>query len=458
MIRHLKLTLLLTSLTLCNQSYAEEENRVLLTDKNGCKAYLATAELGDTLLWSGDCIDGYISGKGIAKLRSHGKLTLTMAASFYQGQAEGLAVIEYADGSKYEGPLVHGKAEGQGRFTWDNGVMFTGIFLNGDIQSDRIELIQYIEKPVVSYPEVMSYYGHKGKAILRTRIDQTGRVTELKVAQSHHPAFEKAAIKAVLKTKFMPAKIDNQAVPSWVKVPFTFNFRGDFRKEAVSTYRSELQDSSESVVTEPAQYKVVAPVVYPFELYKQSVDGSATITATIDPAGKPGNVKVIKATHEAFGRATKAMIESSLFTPAYKNKSPVWSSFTFEQTFTKFGRDVVISENTLKILDELNSKKPDIHKMQELDNKLSPLYAPSPVFPAEYRTKDAAPQRILVEFYVDKQGEVQLPHVIKADNEDLAWIALSTVSRWLFEPPTIKGKPVDVVAKVPVVFEIDAAE
>ncbi|WP_029512453.1 MULTISPECIES: TonB family protein [unclassified Methylophilus] len=457
MSQYLKCILFLACFSLSSHSLAEEETGVWLIDKNGCKAYLVGAEPSDTLLWDGDCIDGYISGKGTAMLRSHGKLSLTMKASFYKGQAEGHAIVEYADGAKYEGTLVHGVEDGSGRRTWPNGVVYSGLFSKGEIPANRFKQADYVEKPAASFPEVMSYYGHKGKIILRANIDQTGRVTELKVDQSHHPAFEKAAIKAILKAKFSPRKLDNQAIPAWVQVPFTFTFKGDFKKQATSTYRSELEDRSDPEVTEPVQYKVVAPVVYPFELYQQSVDGSATITATINPAGEPSNVKVIKATHEAFGRATKAMIESSLFTPAYKDNAPIWSSFTFEQTFTKLGRDVVISENTLQLLDELNSKTPDIHKMQELDKKLNPLYAPRPVFPAEYRAKDAS-QRVLVEFYVDKQGEVQLPHIIKADNEDLAWIALSTVSRWLFEPPTIKGKPVDVVAKIPVVFEIDAVE
>ncbi len=58
----------------------------------------------------------------------------------------------------------------------------------------------------------------------------------------------------------------------------------------------------------------------------------------------------------------------------------------------------------------------------------------------------------MVEFFIDRDGRAQLPRVLDAPDEGLAWAAATAVSRWQFTPPLRGGKPVDVRATVPVDF------
>lgn len=144
-----------------------------LTDQSGCKAVAPQKTTGMAIkaTWDGACVDGLISGKGALKVGpvtytgdfkqgqiASGELTMPGGGSYVgefvdnspagrgvfkfpnmsltatfgrNGETVGPVVMEWADGSRYEGPLNKDKRmEGKGRLTWANGNTHEGEFVN----------------------------------------------------------------------------------------------------------------------------------------------------------------------------------------------------------------------------------------------------------------------------------------------------------------------------------------
>jgi outer membrane biosynthesis protein TonB len=57
-----------------------------------------------------------------------------------------------------------------------------------------------------------------------------------------------------------------------------------------------------------------------------------------------------------------------------------------------------------------------------------------------------------VEFVVDHAGHAQLPRIVSSTDPDFGWAAATAVGRWQFTIPTKEGKPVDVLVRVPLVY------
>lgn len=74
-----------------------------------------------------------------------------------------------------------------------------------------------------NYPSELKREGVQGLAAVSCVIDETGNVISSKVTKSSHPGFEKAALDAIEKWKFKPAKKDGKAVKVRVTIPFRFN-------------------------------------------------------------------------------------------------------------------------------------------------------------------------------------------------------------------------------------------
>jgi TonB family protein len=78
-------------------------------------------------------------------------------------------------------------------------------------------------------------------------------------------------------------------------------------------------------------------------------------------------------------------------------------------------------------------------------------YKPLPVYPPDI-AKEGAGDKVIAEFFIDEDGAVQLPHIAEAKNDELAWVALTALSRWRFEPPLRQGRPVVTRIRLPMTF------
>jgi periplasmic protein TonB len=85
----------------------------------------------------------------------------------------------------------------------------------------------YLQNPSPVYPPMSRRLGEEGKVILRVLVEPAGvpSTIEIKVS-SGSVRLDQAALDAVRRWKFVPAKQGADAVTAWVLVPILFNLRG----------------------------------------------------------------------------------------------------------------------------------------------------------------------------------------------------------------------------------------
>ena len=84
----------------------------------------------------------------------------------------------------------------------------------------------YLENPAPAYPSAAKRAGEQGRVMLRVRVDPEGGVERIEVqATSGHPRLDEAALAAVRRWRFAPARRAGQAIAGWALVPITFSLR-----------------------------------------------------------------------------------------------------------------------------------------------------------------------------------------------------------------------------------------
>ena len=84
------------------------------------------------------------------------------------------------------------------------------------------ETPRFLHQQTPEYPETLRTLGKTGQVILSVLIDKSGRVRNITVLASDADAFSEAAIKAIMASSFIPAKIDGNPVAVKLKLPITF--------------------------------------------------------------------------------------------------------------------------------------------------------------------------------------------------------------------------------------------
>lgn len=81
----------------------------------------------------------------------------------------------------------------------------------------------YLSNPPPLYPLAARRRGHEGTVIVHAEVGSDGLCRQAMLKQgSGHPLLDRAAVEAVRKWRFVPAKRGETAVSAWVEVPITF--------------------------------------------------------------------------------------------------------------------------------------------------------------------------------------------------------------------------------------------
>jgi protein TonB len=72
------------------------------------------------------------------------------------------------------------------------------------------------------YPEMAKRAGLEGKVIISALIDIDGRVIKTRVERADYEIFRLAAIEAVMKARFTPARAGTEPVKVWTTIPISF--------------------------------------------------------------------------------------------------------------------------------------------------------------------------------------------------------------------------------------------
>ena len=82
----------------------------------------------------------------------------------------------------------------------------------------------YLNNPPPAYPSVSRRSGEQGRVLLRVLVSENGLAESVQLdSSSGHEKLDRAAIEAVKKWSFVPAKRSNQPVSAYVLVPVNFS-------------------------------------------------------------------------------------------------------------------------------------------------------------------------------------------------------------------------------------------
>lgn len=307
------------------------------------------------------------------------------------------------------------------------------------------------EPPV--YPRAMKVTGLRGEVLLEFVVDKTGAVKDVVVAKTNNPGFNEAALAALMQWKFEPGRKAGEPVNARMQQPFVFDI-----EDGGQDYSSVQPASNKTKESLPEAYRYDLPPkpkalvipVYPFVLFQEETEGDAKVAFLIDVKGRVTDVKVLAASHPAFGLALTAALEAYEFIPAQKNGKPCPSVLNTEQKFSKAeGMFSELDEDLIK----LESKHPEkIFSAKKLDAPLNPTHQRSPVFPSAMRDRLNQGEAV-IQILIDEEGKVHLPRIVKATDPAFGYAAMQAVVEWRFEPPKVGGKTAVVRVQVPFMFK-----
>lgn len=308
------------------------------------------------------------------------------------------------------------------------------------------------QRPV--YPESMHASGMKGEVLLEFVVDREGRVRDPVVRRSLNPAFDVPAIEAVSKWRFVPGMRGGQPVDTLMQVPVIFSLNETANGGQDPLVRRQVGDPASlpegfRYDTPPAARGTVRPV-YPYPLLLARVTGKSSVRYIVGPDGKVAQTLVSDTSHSEFGRALQAALECFEFSPALKEGKPVPAIEGFTQEFRLDPDLQIVGDEDLELLKRERREGAQLGKHTNLDRVPRPISRRPPVYPLSV-DQELNEGQAVIEFLIDETGKARLPRTVSASQEAFGYSAVQAVSQWLFEPPTVGGRP--VVARMQVPFE-----
>lgn len=294
----------------------------------------------------------------------------------------------------------------------------------------------------------MARFGIHGEVIVGFTLHGTGKVSRVHARESTSPAFEEAAIRAVRQWRYETGLADSS---TQMAVPIAFSFQGG---EGSDLFFIDVQKDQSKLLPElrydtaPKVKRAVLPV-YPYELRRKNIRGAARAAFVIDPQGRVAAIRVLSADQPEFGLALAAALEGFVFTPALKDGIPVPHAAVIEQKFTTAD----LPDNARDTMLDLESRRPErIVSAATLDSQLDPISPRAPIFP-RFLPEDLRSGQAVIECIVDQEGFVRLPRIVSTSHPAFGYAAVQAVTRWVFEVPTVGGKPTATRIRLPFNFQ-----
>lgn len=103
-----------------------------ITDKTtGCKYYTLSNVDKRYIKWTGNCVDGYVSGYGTLMVFQSDTLYYTYVGTCQSGKMNGQGSLNRSNGTKYVGGFKEGNEFGQGICIFPNGGKYEGEWKDG---------------------------------------------------------------------------------------------------------------------------------------------------------------------------------------------------------------------------------------------------------------------------------------------------------------------------------------
>jgi hypothetical protein len=115
----------------CGLASAEETSAGQWLKDGTCSVFSADAHPGDTVSWTGSCVDGYAEGLGTATFTHDGQAQSFTAAFNHGVIPDGHVISRWGQGWSYDGETVAGRFNGSGILTTDTADRFEGQWADG---------------------------------------------------------------------------------------------------------------------------------------------------------------------------------------------------------------------------------------------------------------------------------------------------------------------------------------
>jgi TonB family protein len=305
-----------------------------------------------------------------------------------------------------------------------------------------------------TYPPTLLRSGLRGEVLLEFTVDLEGHVRNATVVRSLNPLFDEAALAAIAKWQFEPARQRGVPMKARMRLPVSFavNQPGGGSDGIETRRRGDLSKLPTELRydVEPKPSALLMPK-FPYALLKERVYGKAEVSMLIGPNGKVLRTKVLKADRPEFGLALQAACEGFEYQPALKNAQPTYALVGFEQEFSR--SDLRLVTDAERDALALEQKHPDrIVNARRLDRAPKPRVTRPPLYPSALAVAQKKGSAV-IEFLVAEDGKVLLPRIISASEPEFGYAAAQAVSAWQFAPPTVAGKPTITRVQVPFGFE-----
>ena len=309
------------------------------------------------------------------------------------------------------------------------------------------------------YPLEMRRAGLTGQVLVEFVVDKNGNVQNPYTIQSSNPWFERAALTAIVDWKFAPGLKAGRPVNTG-RVRQLISFQMTEGVTEGGLWQVSKGNNHEKLPVEFHWVEAPVPVhttftVYPFELLQARTKGKASIGYIVGTDGQVIRADVTEATTPEMGLAMLAMIETWKFEPArWADGTPCMSMLGMTQKFDPSGEGYVpVSSTAKEILRDLAKRPEKIFKFDDLDQPPKPRSCRSPVFPSTLR-RAGAPGTAEIEFFIDENGDAQLPRIISASAPEFGYAAAQAVATWRFDSPLKAGKKVVTKVRIPVNFTL----
>ncbi len=91
------------------------------------------------------------------------------------------------------------------------------------VQAPRFDAA-YLRNPEPDYPTLSRRLREEGRVVLRVRVSEAGLPDRIELSQtSGHPRLDQAALEAVRRWRFQPARRGAESLAAWVLVPLSFS-------------------------------------------------------------------------------------------------------------------------------------------------------------------------------------------------------------------------------------------
>jgi TonB family protein len=209
-------------------------------------------------------------------------------------------------------------------------------------------------------------------------------------------------------------------------------------------------------VTRAARVIQTTEPIFPTTVSTRELDyGTAEIVINVDADGNLADWLVVSYTDEAFADEAVRAVKDWKYQPALAGGRAVGSLLDLAFEFRAHLKVMTTSASDPyhgRIASILGPRVTHLLcQARELDRPVTAVQTVAPPS-AQALGPAAAGGRVLVRFYVDRDGRPRMPVIVSATEPWLAQAAVDALTQWRFAPPTLAGRPVEVRAEEEFVF------